>query len=76
MYSQIQKSFIEMLIDSKALVKIYTMRGIGLTGRIVKHDDTVVLLDYEGEQQMIYKQSISTISEEVDKPLSYNKPRC
>lgn len=56
----IQDIFLEDIIKSKKLAKIYLRNGICLQGYIKLYDKDVLILK-EKEKQLIYKNSIATI---------------
>jgi RNA chaperone Hfq len=58
----IQERFLSALIEKKAIVTIYLMNGIKLTGKIVGASKNTILLS-EPVPQMIYKSRVSTIVE-------------
>ncbi|HVB29449.1 MAG TPA: RNA chaperone Hfq [Terriglobia bacterium] len=57
----IQDGFLNSLRKEKALVTIYLMNGVKLTGRIRSFDKFAVILDSNGMEQLIFKHSISTM---------------
>jgi host factor-I protein len=42
-------------------VIIYLIRGTRIVGRIIDADQFTILVDVNGQQQLIYKHAISTI---------------
>jgi host factor-I protein len=42
-------------------VTIYLIRGTRIVGRIIDADKFTILVDVNGQQQLIYKHAISTI---------------
>ncbi len=42
-------------------VTIYLVRGTRIVGKILDADQFTILLDVNGQQQLIYKHAISTI---------------
>lgn len=42
-------------------VTLYLMNGFQMRGVIADYDDSVVVLEIDGRQQMIYKHAISTL---------------
>lgn len=42
-------------------VTIYLIRGTRIVGKILDSDQFTILLDVNGQQQLIYKHAISTI---------------
>ncbi|HUX09407.1 MAG TPA: RNA chaperone Hfq [Terriglobia bacterium] len=57
----IQDGFLNSLRKEKALVTIYLMSGVKLTGRIRSFDKFAVILDSNGMEQLIFKHAISTM---------------
>ncbi len=57
----IQDGFLNSLRKEKALVTIYLMSGVKLTGRIRSFDKFAVILDSNGMEQLIFKHAISTV---------------
>ena len=57
----IQDGFLNSLRKEKALVTIYLMSGVKLTGRIRSFDKFAVILDSNGTEQLIFKHAISTV---------------
>jgi len=58
---KVQDEFIEELKRKNATVTIFLTRGNRITGKIINHDKYTVLLEVEGEPNLIYKHAISTI---------------
>ena len=50
------------LVASKVPVSIFLVNGIQLQGVITEYDKYAIVLDRDGESQLIYKHAISTIS--------------
>lgn len=42
-------------------VTVYLIRGTRIVGKILDSDQFTILLDVNGQQQLIYKHAISTI---------------
>ena len=64
----IQDSFLNSARKERSNVTIYLMSGVKLTGRIKSFDKFSVLLDVSGQDFLIFKHAISTISIERKKP--------
>ncbi|KXS41774.1 MULTISPECIES: RNA chaperone Hfq [unclassified Candidatus Frackibacter] len=64
MKSQInlQDSFLNQIRREGTSVTIYLVNGFQLTGKVTGFDNFTVILDSNGQQQMIYKHAISTIT--------------
>jgi host factor-I protein len=56
----IQDPFLENIIKSKKLAKVYLRNGICLQGYIELYDKDAIIVK-EKEKQLIYKNSIATI---------------
>jgi len=56
-----ETTFLQDLIDKKALVTIFLMNGFQLRGTITGCDQEVIQVYSDGRNQMIYKHAISTI---------------
>ena len=59
--ANVQDEFIEELRRKNATVTVFLTRGNRITGKILNHDKYTVLLEVDGEQNLIYKHAISTI---------------
>jgi host factor-I protein len=57
----VQDEFIEELRRKNATVTVFLTRGNRISGKIIDHDKYTVLLEVEGEPNLIYKHAISTI---------------
>ncbi len=60
----IQDAFLNSARREKLSVVIHLLQGSTLTGRIKSFDKFSVLLDGSGQDVLIFKHSISTISQE------------
>lgn len=54
----VQDEILSEMKKSKVLVTVYLINGLQLKGTVTAFDDSVVLLEYEEKQQMLYKHSI------------------
>ncbi|WP_457641710.1 RNA chaperone Hfq [Persephonella sp.] len=61
----IQDELLEELKEEGREVTVYLIRGTRITGKIVGADQFTILLDVNGEKQLIYKHAISTIVAET-----------
>ncbi len=61
--SSIQDELLESLKQKGTTVTVYLTRGNRITGKILNHDKYTVLLDVDGQPNLIYKHAISTIVE-------------
>lgn len=59
--SSVQDEVIEELKRKGANVTIFLTRGNRITGKILDHDKYTILLEVEGQPNLIYKHAISTI---------------
>lgn len=59
--ANLQDEFIEDCRRKNATVTIFLTRGNRITGKILDHDKYTVLVEVEGEPNLIYKHAISTI---------------
>ncbi|HVA00678.1 MAG TPA: RNA chaperone Hfq [Terriglobia bacterium] len=57
----IQDGFLNALRRDKAAVTVYLMSGVKLTGRIRSFDKFAVILESNGQEQLIFKHAISTV---------------
>lgn len=57
----LQDEYIEELKRKNATVTVFLTRGNRITGKILDHDKYTILLEVEGEPNLIYKHAISTI---------------
>lgn len=57
----IQDGFLNSLRKDKAVVTIYLVSGVKLIGRIRGFDKYAVILDSNGQEQLIFKHAISTV---------------
>ena len=63
----IQDAFLNTARREKSNILIHLLHGATLTGRIKSFDKFSVLLDVSGEDFLIFKHAISTISTERKK---------
>lgn len=57
----IQDGFLNSLRKEKSVVAVYLVSGVKLNGRIRSFDKFAVILDNNGQDQLIFKHAISTI---------------
>ncbi|NPA12575.1 MAG: RNA chaperone Hfq [Aquificae bacterium] len=57
----IQDELLEELKQEGKEVIVYLTRGTRITGKILAADQFTILLDVNGEKQLVYKHAISTI---------------
>lgn len=58
----IQDSFLNTARKEKAIITIYLLSGVKLTGRIRSFDKYSVVLDTNNQEQLIFKHAISTVA--------------
>lgn len=56
-----QDDVYQKAIDSKKVVKLILKSGVHIQGEIIATDKFTVLIESHGQQQLVYKQVISTI---------------
>ncbi len=59
--NNIQDELIEEFKRKGTTVTIFLTRGNRITGRILNHDKYTILLEVDGQPNLIYKHAISTI---------------
>ena len=57
----IQDGFLNSARKEKLLVTVYLTSGVKLTGRIRSFDKYSVVLESNGQEQLIFKHAISTV---------------
>jgi host factor-I protein len=57
----IQDSFLNTARKDKALITLYLLSGVKLTGRIRSFDKYSVVLETNNQEQLIFKHAISTV---------------
>jgi len=57
----IQDSFLNTARKDKAVITIYLLSGVKLTGRIRSFDKYSVVLESNNQEQLIFKHAISTV---------------
>ncbi|MCY7347451.1 MAG: RNA chaperone Hfq [Pyrinomonadaceae bacterium] len=66
----IQDAFLNTARRERFNIVIHLMHGATLAGRIKSFDKFSVMLDVGGQDVLIFKHSISTISQEKRRPVS------
>lgn len=56
-----QEKFYAKLIEEKKEVTIFLINGVRVPGKIIAVDKFTILIMNKDQQQLIYKQAISTI---------------
>ena len=59
--TNVQDEYIEELKRKGATVTVFLTRGNRISGKVLDHDKYTILLEVEGEPNLIYKHAISTI---------------
>lgn len=59
--NDLQELFLSRACQQREAVTMFLMNGFQMRGYITGFDDTVVVVDTEGKQQIIYKHAISTV---------------
>jgi len=59
----IQDEILNNFKSKEVTVTVYLTRGNRITGKILDHDKYTILLDVEGQPNLIYKHAVSTIVE-------------
>lgn len=57
----IQDGFLNSARKEKTLVTVYLLSGVKLTGRIRSFDKFSMVLESNGQEQLIFKHAISTV---------------
>ena len=57
----IQDSFLNTARKERASITLYLLSGVKLTGRIRSFDKYSVVLEANGQEQLIFKHAISTV---------------
>lgn len=66
----IQDAFLNTARRERFNIVIHLMHGATLSGRIKSFDKFSVMMDVGGQDVLIFKHSISTISQEKRRPVS------
>lgn len=56
-----QDLFLNCVRKEKIVVQVYLTNGYQLRGLVVGFDNFVIVIEYEGKQNVVYKHAISTI---------------
>ena len=54
----VQDEILSEMKKSKVLVTVYLINGLQIKGTVIDFDESVILLEYEEKQQMLYKHSV------------------
>ncbi|AFM42978.1 RNA chaperone Hfq [Desulfosporosinus acidiphilus SJ4] len=60
--SKLQDAYLDQLQTTKTPVIVHLLSGVQIKGKIIGNDIFTIVLEFEGKQQMLFKQMISTIS--------------
>jgi host factor-I protein len=58
----IQDGFLNQLRRDRALVNVFLTSGVKLSGRIKSFDKFSLLLESEGQEQLVFKHAIATVA--------------
>ena len=58
---KIQEVFLDRVIREEMQMVLFLMNGYQLRGVITGYDDSVVVIETDGKQQVVYKHAISTM---------------
>lgn len=72
----LQDSFLNQIRREEITTTIYLVNGFQLNGKVTGFDDFTVILDCDGEQQMVYKHAISTITPQQSVKNLFNSKDC
>ncbi len=61
--TNVQDEILDNLKNKGSTVTVYLTRGNRITGKILNHDKYTILLDVDGQPNLIYKHAVSTIVE-------------
>ncbi|WP_407313230.1 RNA chaperone Hfq [Desulfosporosinus sp. SB140] len=73
--SKLQDAYLEQLQTTKTPVIVHLIKGLQFRGIIIGSDSFTIMLEFEGKQQMLFKQMISTISPTSTCQSNRNNPR-
>ena len=57
-----EHDFIEKLKNEEDIVKIYFVNGICLEGKIISHDENVIIIESKIAIQCIYKTNVTSMN--------------
>jgi host factor-I protein len=72
---RLQDTFLEHLQKKQTPVTVFLGNGVKLQGVVVSFDAFCILLEREGQQQIVYKHSITTTSPAQDMDLQEEAPQ-
>ncbi len=59
----LQDELLNRYKEKGSIITIFLTRGNRIVGKLLDHDKYTILLDVDGQPQLIYKHAISTIVE-------------
>ncbi len=59
--NKVQDEMLEMYKNKGVPITVYLTRGNRITGKVLSYDKYTILLEVEGQHNLIYKHAISTI---------------
>lgn len=60
----LQERFFEEMRETRTPLVFFTTNGVQIHGSLADYDEQVVLIESEGQKQMVYKHAISTVMTE------------
>ena len=61
--TNIQDELLNNFKAKESTITVYLTRGNRITGKVLDHDKYTILIDVEGQPNLIYKHAVSTIVE-------------
>ena len=59
----LQDEMLERFKEKGSTITVFLTRGNRIVGKVLEHDKYTILLEVDGQPQLIYKHDISTIVE-------------
>lgn len=59
----LQMQFLDQLQQEQKPITVIMANGYQMRGRIVAHDQYTILLDVDGQQQLVFNSAVSTVKE-------------
>ncbi len=59
----LQDEMLERFKEKGSTITVFLTRGNRIVGKVLEHDKYTILLEVDGQPQLIYKHAISTIVE-------------
>lgn len=63
-----QSNLLSEARNLKALMLIYMMNGFQMRGQIIDFDDSAILVESEGRQQLLFRHAVSTVTTSIEEP--------